>query len=99
MLSYQDESRALDEAVLACIDRWHRTGHALHAQEFESLALRIFEHQLTYNLPYAQYCASQGISRERMPSTWHEIPAVPSAAFKEAAFSTFDPAAAALAFE
>ena len=99
MQSYEDESRALDEAVLACIDRWHRTGWALSDEEFDSLALRIFQYQLSYNLPYAQYCASQGFSADRMPANWHEIPAVPSAAFKEAAFATFNPAVAALVFE
>jgi hypothetical protein len=97
--TYQDESRSLDEAVLASIDRWHRTGQVLRDDEFDALALRIFAHQLTYNLPYAQYCATQGVSHGRMPATWHEIPAVPTAAYKEASFATFNPALAALVFE
>jgi len=99
--SYEDDSRALDEAVLACIDRWQRTGAEMSDAEFDKLALRIFEHQLTYNLPYKQYCASQGVgvSDATMPQNWHEIPAVPTAAFKETAFATFNPAVAGLVFE
>ena len=100
MATYSEESHALDEAILNTIERWHRHGHqGLSEDEFNALALRVFSHQLVYNLPYAQYCASQGYSRERMPQSWHEIPAVPSAAFKEAAFATFNPAVATLVFE
>jgi|SRR5579863_4058180 len=98
-MGYTEESRTLDDAVHACIERWHRSGHVLSDDEFNALALRIFAHQLAFNLPYAQFCRSQGISRERMPQDWHEIPAVPSAAFKEAAFATFNPAVATLVFE
>ncbi len=99
MLSYPDESRALDEAVLRYIERWRTTGQAMTDGEFNELALAIFDYQLHYNTPYAQYCASLGVTREQLPASWEEIPPVPSTAFKEAALVTFNPNAAALSFE
>jgi hypothetical protein len=89
---YRDEADALDAEILNCIER--RT-----VPDFNDLALRVFAHQLRYNEPYAAYCASRGITLQAMPSDWEAIPAVPSAAFKEAALCTFDPKQAALAFE
>lgn len=99
MISYPDESRQLDEAILRVIERWRATGEALSDEEFDDLALRIFDYQLRYNAPYAAYCATKDISRTRMPKSWEEIPPVPSPAFKEAALATFDPSDAALVFE
>ncbi len=67
--------------------------------EFNELALAIFDYQLHYNTPYAQYCESLGVTRERLPTSWEEIPPVPSTAFKEAALVTFNPHSAAVCFE
>lgn len=89
---YREEADALDAEILRCIDR--RT-----VPDFNDLALRIFAHQLRYNQPYAKYCASRGVTLEKMPADWEAIPPVPAAAFKEAALATFDPAKAELAFE
>lgn len=50
--------------------------------DFDALARRIFAYQFERNAPYAAYCRSRG----RLPETvahWLEIPAVPTAAFKE----------------
>jgi hypothetical protein len=99
VISYPDESRRLDEAVLRYIERWRTTGQPMTDGEFDELALQMLDYQLHYNTPYAEYCARLGVTRERMPSTWEEIPPVPSAAFKEAALVTFNPHNAALAFE
>jgi hypothetical protein len=63
---------------------------------FNDLALRLFEYQLRYNEPYARYCARLHMTE---PQSWEEIPAVPAAAFKEAALTTFDARATALVFE
>ena len=98
-MTYASESRKLDEEVLQTIERWHRTGASTAEGDFNDLALRIFEYQLRYNKPYARYCASFGYSPHALPSSWHEIPAVPTGAYKEATLTTFDPAHAALAFE
>ncbi len=65
-------------------------------EAFDDLALRLFAYQLRYNGPYARYCARLGMTA---PTTWEAIPAVPAAAFKEAALTTFDPKDAALTFE
>ena len=98
-MTYRDESRALDGRILGAIERWHRTGEDLGDAAFETLALELFDYQIRYNDPYARYCAKLGISASSPPRSWHEIPPVPSAAFKEAALATFDPAVAALVFE
>jgi len=89
---YRSEADALDAEVLECIERGH-------VPDFNDLALRIFAHQLRYNQPYAKYCASRGVTLERMPESWDAIPPVPSAAFKEAALVTFEASRAELAFE
>ncbi len=98
-MSYRDESHTLDDRVTGIIAHWHRTGTALTESEFNDLALRIFAHQLRYNTPYAHYCARVGITPERLPHAWNDIPGVPSGAFKEAALATFDPTHAQLVFE
>jgi Acyl-protein synthetase, LuxE len=91
-VTYADEAAALDAEILAAIER-------RSVPDFNSLALRIFAHQLRYNQPYARYCAALGVTPESLPASWETIPPVPTGAFKEAALSTFDPARAALAFE
>lgn len=78
------------------IERWRRFGEPFGDVAFDDLALRLFDYQLRYNEPYAQYCRRLGVTS---PQSWEEIPAVPAAAFKEAALTTFDPASAALIFE
>lgn len=99
MISYPDESRRLDAALLGYIERWRTTGTLMTDAEFNELALQIFEYQLHYNAPYAAYCATLGVTRSKLPDSWEAIPAVPSAAFKEATLATFDPRHAALSFE
>jgi len=66
--------------------------------DFNSLALDIFAHQLRYNEPYAKYCATFGVTLNSMPTTWEEIPPIPTAAYKEATLATFDTQNAALKF-
>ncbi len=97
--SYSRETAELDAEILQAVGAWHVRGRQLGDAEFDDLALRILAYQLRYNLPYARYCASLGVSGRSLPATWEAIPAVPAAAYKEATLCTFDPAAAALAFE
>ncbi|MBV8530390.1 MAG: acyl-protein synthetase [Candidatus Eremiobacteraeota bacterium] len=87
---------ALDAEILGVIEAWHRHGATLGDDAFNDLALRLFAYQLRYNEPYARYCEALGRTE---PRSWEQIPAVPAAAFKEAALTTFDPMAAALVFE
>jgi hypothetical protein len=49
---------------------------------FERLALALFAFQFEANLPYGRFCAARGATPERV-TTWREIPAVPTGAFKE----------------
>jgi hypothetical protein len=98
-MTYEAESQALDREILSLIEAWHRRGETLPDAAFNDLALRLFAHQVRYNAPYASYCARLGITPATLPESWESIPAVPAAAFKEAAVTTFDPATAALAFE
>lgn len=93
------QAAALDREILDIIAAWHDRGNELSDTEFGALALRIFAYQLECNRPYAQYCRAKGVTLERMPQSWREIPPVPAAAFKEAALTTFEPKRAALAFE
>jgi hypothetical protein len=97
-MNYHNEASDLDRELLGVIDAWHRDRTELTEQQYSDLALRIFAHQLRYNQPYARYCEQLGVTLERMPATWHEIPAVPSAAYKESALATFKAATAALTF-
>lgn len=98
-MTYAAESLALDADILAVIDGWHEHGRVLSEAGFNELALRLLAYQLRYNAPYARYCAGVGVSNGKQPARWDAIPAIPAAAFKEAALATFDPAGAALAFE
>jgi len=98
-MSYESESHALDREILSLIEGWHRRGETLQDAGFNDLALRLLAYQLRYNAPYARYCERLGITASALPESWESIPAVPAAAFKESAITTFDPAAAALAFE
>jgi hypothetical protein len=94
---YRSQADALDAEILRAIAHWSNTSS--RDLDFNTPALRIFEHQLRYNEPYARYCAWLGITPDALPSRWENIPPVPAAAFKEAALCTFDPQRAELTFE
>lgn len=95
---YRAEANALEREILGVIERWDIRRDAFEERDFNDLALRIFEHQLRYNPPYARFAASFGYAVGELPQSWQSIPAVPSAAFKEAQLATFDPTSAALVF-
>ncbi len=54
---------------------------------FNRLALEIYRFQRESNAPYARYCEFAKASRDL--EHWHEIPAVPTGAFRTAALRTF----------
>ncbi|HTX03552.1 MAG TPA: hypothetical protein VMD07_07710 [Candidatus Acidoferrales bacterium] len=72
---------------------------ALTEHEFNHLARDIFAHQVRYNGPYAAFAQSLGFDERHLPQVWHEIPAVPTTAFKDATLTTFDVAEARIVFE
>jgi hypothetical protein len=98
-MTYESESRALDEEILAIIAAWRECGETLDDLRFNDLALRLFAYQLRYNEPYARYCKRLGVTLEKLPASWEEIPAAPAPAFKEATLAAFPPSRAALVFE
>lgn len=50
--------------------------------EFQALALELFSLQFAHNPAYRRFCEAENRTPERV-RTWSEIPAVPTAAFKE----------------
>lgn len=52
------------------------------SQDFNALAVSVFAYQFEHNVPYQRFC----VTRDKTPTTvtdWHDIPAVPTVAFKE----------------
>jgi len=72
-------------------------GAPLSDDEFGGLALRVFEHQLTFNPAYAAYCARRGATPGSLDD-WRHIPAVPTAAYRELPLVAGDAAAAQVVF-
>ncbi len=64
---------------------------------FNSLASRVFAFQFHNNSPYRKYCERRGVAPPSI-THWLDIPAVPTAAFKEAALVTGDVAHAEAQF-
>ncbi len=87
-----------DHQILGHIEQWHRHGTRMSDADFAMLALELWLYQITNNEPYAAYCAHLGFDALHPPTQWHDIPAVPTAAYKEATFATFDVEHSALAF-
>ena len=93
------EAATLDAAVAKTIAAWHRDGTGIPEADFSQLALAIFAYQLKWNAPYAAYCASLGVTPERLPQDWRSIPPVPAAAYKDATLATFPVQGAEAVFE
>ena len=64
---------------------------------FNALALRVFRFQFENNPPYRKYCERRLASADAV-RRWQDIPAVPTAAFKEAKLVCGDPASAEAVF-
>src|SRR5258707_894244 len=56
-------------------------------QLFQSLALELFHLQFRYNDTYQRFCKSRGISPRNIEH-WGQMPAIPTAGFKELALSS-----------
>src|SRR5690606_38287313 len=57
---------------------------------FDALAREVFAFQLEHNRPYAAYCRRRGIDATNLEH-WSDIPAAPTAAFREIALVAGDP--------
>lgn len=88
----RDELRA---AVLGYIERGYT--RSTQPDEFEALALSVFRYQFARNEPYQRFCQMRGVSAGSI-SSWNEVPAVPTAAFKEAALICDGPESAEAVF-
>jgi hypothetical protein len=69
----------------------------LPEDEFNSLALQIFAHQFAHNTPYRRYCERRRCTPGNIAS-WSDVPAVPTAAFKEVSFVAGEQHGSALTF-
>ena len=82
-----------DQHLSTALEQYMReavAGTALSDPDFNTLALQIFAYQYEYNIPYRNFCNSQGSTPDNL-SHWHGIPALPTDAFKNESFppSTF----------
>jgi alcohol dehydrogenase, propanol-preferring len=66
--------------------------------EFNDLALRLFAYQFAANEPYRKYCVRKGRTPDDV-ARWHDVPAVPIGAFKEALLVTAPPEQAVACFQ
>lgn len=66
-------------------------------EQFDGLAREVFRHQYERNSIYRRFCEARGKSPESI-SSWHDIPAVPTDAFKAAPLVCGDPSAAEVVF-
>jgi len=77
-----DGSEAFDELVRDLIGLLGRGVDAsLPDEEFDEWALRVFRHQFATNRTYRSFCLARSVTPETI-SSWPEIPAVPTGAFK-----------------
>ena len=53
------------------------------SEDFDTLALAIFDYQIRANVPYANYARQLGGGAIIKPNAWNEIPALPADAFRE----------------
>jgi hypothetical protein len=90
---YRAAADALDARIRAAI-----AGDALYDAAFDALACAVFAHQFRWNAPYAAYARRLGVHDGALPRTAADIPAVPAAAFKDAALCTVPPERAAVWF-
>lgn len=65
-------------------------GAILTDDEFNTLSLELFAHQFAAVAPYRRLCEARGAIPERVRD-WRDVPAVPSAAFKELELTSLAP--------
>lgn len=95
-MNYRTESDALDREILGVMRAWHDHGIGLDDDQFNDLALRLWEYQVRYNAPYATYCERLGVTPNSPPQSWEAIPAVATPSFRTTRIATFDGPAAAV---
>jgi hypothetical protein len=102
------ENPAAAEEVLTALDIlsgelkhsfrcWEESSGAWSDERLDDLARRAFALQRAGNAPYRRYCRRLGIESDQVCG-WREVPAVPTAAFREIPLVVGDPGDAALEF-
>lgn len=85
MATRNSDRAELDHSILTWINE---TPWTQDEERFDILARQLFAHQFARCAPYARFAQGRGLTPESIES-WHEIPAVPAAAFKEMALRSF----------
>ncbi len=80
------ERSSLEEDVLSFIKKF--SDRTFNEEVFNSLALRLFRFQRANNIFYRRLCGIAGVSAAQVRS-WRDIPAMPTAAFKELILTSF----------
>jgi acyl-CoA synthetase (AMP-forming)/AMP-acid ligase II len=68
--------------VAECLLEAFGRGPEAPLADFDAFALDAFTHQFEHNEPYRRYCERRGATPETVRA-WQDVPAVPTAAFKE----------------
>ena len=89
-MSWDNHLRAYAARLRQRIVTFGHSKAGFDEQEFNGLALDLFRLQMDQNGPYAKFCHNRGIDPWRVRH-WTEIPAVPSAGFKECEFTCIPP--------
>src|SRR5882724_9538040 len=69
----------LEEELAAAIEA---AGRGAPPPDFAAWALRVFAHQFEHNAPYRAFCTRRGVTPATV-ARWEDVPAVPSAAFRQ----------------
>mgnify|MGYP001435653269 CR=1 FL=1 len=85
----------LEQRILAAIHTG--AGAPMSDDAFNRLALDVFAFQYARNEPYRRYCELRRATPASLRD-WRDVPAVPTAAFKELPLTCFPPEQAALVF-
>jgi hypothetical protein len=81
-----EEKVVLEKEILSFIKTF--SDRSASGGVFNALALRIFRYQYANNIYYRRFCELAGHSPARVQS-WKDIPAMPTAAFKELVLTSF----------
>lgn len=69
----------------------HESAQPAHEPLFNQLACELFRLQFTHNKVYQRFCNARGVNPSNVRH-WHQIPALPTAAFKDFDVTCLEPA-------
>lgn len=83
-MAHTEERASLVADILSLVEQ----GAERDPQSFDDLALRTFRYQYAHNEPYRDFCAAAGVAPETVTS-WRDVPAYPTDAFKNEIVTSF----------